>query len=938
MLGPAGFGSCEGVLLVAPRLQPWYKVVSPRADLREGKPLDAAEFAVHLDQVRTGEAPPDYQEPKRFLERTYLTKSLTELAGEVCRRLSGETVEASAVFNLSTQFGGGKTHALTLLYHLATIGAAADDLPGIRKVLDYGRIASVPKAAVGVFVGTEVDVITGRGGHDGTPRRRTPWGELAYQLGGPEAFRHVAEHEKDPVTAPSSEVIRAFLPDDRPCLILIDELMNYVNRGRSRGLADQVYSFLHTLSEEARRHQNVVLAVSVPASELEMTAEDHADYERLRKLLDRVGKPVAMSAGAETSEIIRRRLFEWEGLPREANKTAGAYAQWVLEHRKQLPQWFPVDRAAEEFQASYPFHPALLSVFERKWQSLPHFQRTRGILRLLALWVSKAYERGYKGVHSDPAIGTGTAPLDDLMFRQAMFQQLGNDGLEGAVTTDICGASDAHALRLDDEAVQTISRARLHEKAAIAAFFESNGGQTQDHATEPEIRLAVSEPDLDLGNIETALDQLASRCYYLTAENRRYRFSQTPNLNKLLADRRASIDEARAAERVREEVQSVFREGPDVARVFFPEQSSQVPDRPVLSLVVLGPDGAAQGEAATSVWLRQMTMEYGSSGRTFKSALVWCVPEAGSALNDEARKLLAWEDISLEQNTLRLDDTDRAQLKEHLARARRDLRETVWRAYKNVWLLGPDNEMQKTDLGLVHSSAAKSLAELVLARLRESDELTDSVAPSFLVRTGNWPPAFGERGWPTKAVRDAFFASPQFPRLMKGDSIKDTIARGVSTRIFAYVGVGEGGRYEPFLFGESMTADEVELSDSVALIGRDTAEAYQARMAQQPADEPELEPDHQPDDKGKPDIEPPQPPVDKPVPAKAAKLTWSGDLPPQKWTNFYKQVLTRFAVGKNLSLGVTFTVQPDQGLSPQEIADTQAALRELGLSDDTEVG
>jgi len=135
-----------------------------------------------------------------------------------------------------------------------------------------------------------------------------------------------------------------------------------------------------------------------------------------------------------------------------------------------------------------------------------------------------------------------------------------------------------------------------------------------------------------------------------------------------------------------------------------------------------------------------------------------------------------------------------------------------------------------------------------------------------------------------------------------------------------------------------MTADEVELSDSVALIGRDTAEAYQARMAQQPADEPELEPDHQPDDKGKPDIEPPQPPVDKPVPAKAAKLTWSGDLPPQKWTNFYKQVLTRFAVGKNLSLGVTFTVQPDQGLSPQEIADTQAALRELGLSDDTEVG
>src|SRR6266699_5078679 len=84
-------------------LKPWYKVVTPREDLREGKPLDASEFAVHLDDVRNGSAPADCQKPDRFFGRTYLTKNLSALASQVMRRLSGERTETSAVFNLATQ-------------------------------------------------------------------------------------------------------------------------------------------------------------------------------------------------------------------------------------------------------------------------------------------------------------------------------------------------------------------------------------------------------------------------------------------------------------------------------------------------------------------------------------------------------------------------------------------------------------------------------------------------------------------------------------------------------------------------------------------------------------------------------------------------------------------------------------------------------------------
>ena len=133
-------------------LRPWYHVVYPREDLREGKPLDAAEFAVHLDQVQAGRASEDYQNPKLFFDRTYMTQNLTTLATQVIRRLSGIKTETSAVFNMATQFGGGKTHSLTLLYHLAEHGGKANQWQGVAHLLQQGGVKSVPQAKTAVFV------------------------------------------------------------------------------------------------------------------------------------------------------------------------------------------------------------------------------------------------------------------------------------------------------------------------------------------------------------------------------------------------------------------------------------------------------------------------------------------------------------------------------------------------------------------------------------------------------------------------------------------------------------------------------------------------------------------------------------------------------------------------------------------------------------------
>jgi len=924
-------------------LKPWYKVVTPREDLREDRPLDASEFAVHLDQVRDKRAPEVYQSPARFFERTFLTKNLGGLAVEVMRRLSGIKTETSAVFNMSTQFGGGKTHSLLLLYHLASCGDAAKNWQGVPRLLELAGLKTVPHAHVAVFVGTEFDPISGRGGADGTPLRRTPWGEIAYQLGGETALAFLTEHERQGI-APGGDVIRQFLPKDRPVLILMDELMNFVSRSRKSGLSAQLYTFLHNLSEEARGRDNLVLAVSIPASELEMNAEDASDYERFKKMLDRVGKAVMMSADAETTEIIRRRLFEWDEtqllpdgrvmLTRDAISTCNEFGDWVRDHKHQVPDWFPVDSSREAFAATYPFHPTVLSVFERKWQALPRFQQTRGILRLLALWVSKAYQAGFKGAHRDALIGLGTAPLDDSQFRAALFEQLGEHRLEAAVTTDICGKKESHAVRLDNEASEAIRVGRIHRKAATAIFFESNGGIAKADASIPEVRLDVAEPEMDIGNIETALEALTEACYYLTVERNRYHFSFNENLNKRYADRRASIKADAIGERIRSEIQKVFGGPASIERIYFPDRSNQVPDRAALTLVVLAPELALEDAANTQTLVESLIRECGASARTFKSALVFAVAQAAAQLKDDARRLLAWEDIQDDLPTMSVDEGQRAQLAENLKKSQRDLKEAVWRTYKNVMFLGKDNQVRTVDLGLVHSSAAESLVQFVVNHLRQADEIQSGISPNFLVR--NWPPAFKE--WSTKAVRDAFYASPLFPRLVNPDAIKQTVARGVQDGVLAYVSKTHDGRYQPFAFERSIQPEDVELSDEVFIITRETALAFReqqlARTAQQtPAtpyiDQTSTSRSAEPNEAG-------TPVTASLLPLSAAvvsSMTWTGDVPAQKWMNFYTRVLSKFVTGGGLRLTVKVEVAPEGGVANQKLEETRAALRELGLND-----
>jgi hypothetical protein len=317
------------------------------------------------------------------------------------------------------------------------------------------------------------------------------------------------------------------------------------------------------------------------------------------------------------------------------------------------------------------------------------------------------------------------------------------------------------------------------------------------------------------------------------------------------------------------------------------------------------------------------------------------VSEGAVSLRDDARKALAWEDIADEESDLRLDEGQTRQLAENLKKAQRDIKETVWRTYKNVLLLGKDGEWKTVDLGLVHSSAAPSISQLIIERLGQAGDIEDKgVSPSFLVR--NWPPAFKE--WSTRSVRDAFFASPQFPRLLNPDSIKDTIARGVENGMLGYVGKKADGGYAPFHWNNSLPLQDVEISDDVFLIQRDLAEAYKAGSispTQGGFSKPTIGGAH--GGVGLPAgggtvTEPAAPaPVSQPLPpASITRLVWSGEVPHQKWMNFYTKVLSKFASTAGLTITLRVEVAPVEGVSPQKVDETKVALRELGLKDSLE--
>ena len=925
-------------------LEPWYKVVTLRREVREGRSFSPDEFAIALEHVVAGTAPEDYRDPAQFFARTCFTRALKDHTGMVLRRLSGQTENTSPVLTLITQFGGGKTHTLTSLYHLARAGAGASQLPGVGDILNEARIAQAPAARVGVFVGNAWDPQDGR---------ETPWIDVARQLAGEKGVKELGPAAK--TTPPGTEAIaRVFKAANAPVLLLFDEVLNFLNR--HRGLAEPFHAFLQNLTVATTATTHGAAVISLPRSQIEMTDWNVQWQDRITKVVRRVARDLIANDEAEISDVIRRRLFEDVGNERQRKKVSKAYADWCFERRAQLPpEWTAVDSATTEskareylrtrFETCFPFHPSTLSVFQRKWQALAQYQQTRGTLAMLAQWISLAFRDGFATARTEPLITLGSAPLDVPEFCSVVLGQLGESRLVAAIDADVSGAQ-AHARALDADTKGALRD--VHRRVGTTILFESSGGQIDKVAHLPELRFALGEPEVDTTSVDNAALALEDKTYFIRRiGSDGFKISHQPTLKKVVSDRRASLDEETEIRPVmRSMVQKEFDRGATLSVVPFPADGSSVPDTPKLTLAVVNPESEWMGTGDVREQIREWTKHRGTSPRLYPASLVWCVKKQGRDLRDKVELMLAWKRVDREitAGTLGGDfnRTDRTEIHSKVTDAETAVKDEIWGSYRFVVITdglpaqaGNESDGLKViDLGAGHSSAGETPCARVLTALKSHAILNDSVGVGYIER--NWPPALMECGaWPMASLRRSFL-NGSLTRLLDPDAtLRAKVVEFVNRGDFGLAsGQQSDGTYERMWLNESVPIEEVTFDSGVFLLRREKALTLRTKPEPEtppsPSPKPELAPapSPEPESESKPDA-----PVSKAI--RTVRL--SGDVPPETWNRLGTKLLPKLRSGANLKIGIEFSVTVEDRMARGLVDELKQILTDLGLSEKVKI-
>ena len=900
-------------------MEPWYKVATPRKELREGRSLDPSEFAVHLDQIVSGKAPDDYKRPEQFFGRTYFTKALvTDYCGKVLRRLSGDTAGTAPVLSMLTQFGGGKTHTLAALYHLANAGPRSREFPGIPELLSAIGLKQVPKARVAVFVGNSWDRSAGS---------ETPWIDMAVQLAGDAGRKLVGEDFKQ--RAPGTEILeKLFALVDAPILLLFDETLNFI--GRYANLATQFHSFLQNLTTALTARPNAVGVFSLPASPTEMTDELCEWQIKLSKLTDRVGQPLLSNDPEEISEIVRRRLFEDPGRKSMQQAAARQYASWVFERRDRLPAEFA--NFAEEvirkrFEACYPFHPSTLTVFQRKWSALPAFQQTRGTLTMLGMWISMALKEGYAMARREPLITLGSAPLANREFRSKVLEQMGETRLEHAINYDISG-ENAVAVALDKEFGDTVGKTSLHQRAAAALLFESCGGMVTDKAaTAPDLRFALGDPDTETTLVDTAVQALVSRCYFLREIRPGvWKFGHSPTLRKIHADRQSGLNPADVEKQTRAVVQQVFRKNAEIEVQFFPKDSAEVSDRPVLRMVVGMPD--IELDPRQTEQLNAWTVNCGQSPRQYPGAVLWVMPESATGLQKDVADWMAWTHVADDVEADKLGELEEHEQKMagvEVRKAYARVEERVWSLYSSLlhWD-AKEKSLQTLSLGMMHPSEARGITGAIMSRMRQGNLLNREIGPTYVER--KWPEALKKTGaWSLASLKAAFFQG-HLTRLERADEALLALVQKAVPQGSLGMGVGKDELHLQHVWmKEPVDPAEVKFDHETFLLLPERAKAEKAGTQQQP-------PTHggvfEPLAGGDTTVVI-EPPKSDTKDVKPTAVEWRGTIPRDKWNLLSHRVLARLADAEGVDIEVFIKAKLKDPSVRQQL---NAALRDLGLN------
>jgi predicted AAA+ superfamily ATPase len=860
-------------------MKPWREIAVPHADVLSGK-FQQSEFAVDIRAVLQGDAPPIYQDTRTFFERTFITEGMRLLLTQVAERLNGRGGEP--VIQLQTAFGGGKTHTMLAVYHLATRSCPLSELHGVPSLLAQANLLDVPRARVAVLDGNAH--APGQPWKHGAIEVHTLWGELAWQLGGAEAFDRIQQADQTG-TSPGKEVLRELLQSAAPCVVLIDELVSYVRQFHgdqrfSGGTYDSNLSFVQALTEAIKVVPDAILLASLPESEVEVGSSMGLGALRaLEKIFGRVQaiwKPVAIE---ESFEIVRRRLFEPIRDEAGRDEVCAAFASLYRQEGARLPSETQQKRYAERMRRSYPIHPEVLDRLYEDWATLDSFQRTRGVLKLMA----RVIFRLWKDQNRDYMLLPGGIPLYDGGVRDELITHLGA-GWDPVLDTDIDGER-AEATELDTRD----PRFGPHQAARRVARTLFLGSAPSSVALRPGSTRGVERGRVLLGCLQPnasesssiysdALNRLGDRLHYLNAsgdrgqDGTRFWFDVRANLRREMEDRKGRFEERKEVQGKIAEVlgkMTASRGLFDGVHVFTPH--GDIPDDSALRLVLLGPAYRYSKQEAQQA--RDEVLEYvqqhGKHPRFRGNRLLFVAPDA-SALNrlsDAVRTALAWSSIvqDIGIGRLNVDRLQEAQAKKERETADAVVQRAARDCYK--WVLCPtkhgatDRELKVEALAM-NTSAGSFLEELT--RVCEENELVISLWSPIHLRS-----LLAELYWkpPVRAVKaltvwEDFQKYLYLPRLKDRTVFEKTVLAGTTTKDFFGTAYGQAGElFEGFQFGVSVA----QVDGTLLLIEPGAARIHEATPAP-PRVEPEPDPRRPPpppppeDDRTRPPEPPPPPP------------------------------------------------------------------------------
>jgi len=777
----------------AGNLRPWREIVTPHPDVASGR-YQQAEFAADLWQVYLGEGSDEYKDPTEFFRRTFLTEGLKQLLKNALLRLNGK--DGDPVVELQTNFGGGKTHSILALYHLFS-GTPTTDLPGTEDLLKQAGSSVPTSVRRAVIVGTKISPGKIYKKPDGTTVR-TLWGEIAWQLGGKDGYKLIKE--ADETATNPGDALRELFNRYSPCLILIDEWVAYARQlhddnSLPAGTFDTQFTFAQTLTESVKGASKALVVVSIPVSDIEIGGQyGQTALSRLKNIVGRVEASWRPASPDEGFEIVRRRLFQPitdSSLFVARDQASRAFSEMYGTQHQEFPSECREASYERRIKAAYPIHPELFDRLYNDWSTLEKFQRTRGVLRLMAAVIRCLWERQDSNLLIMPA----NVPIDDSRVQFELTRYL-EDQWVPVIEKDVDGQ---HSLPLAlDRDNPNLGRYSACRRVARTIYMGS--APTQRAANrgldDRQVKLGCVQPGESVATFGDALRRLTDRATYLYVDGRRYWYSTQPTVTRLADDRASQLHESDVVDEIQRRLRDQARTRGDFTKVHACAPSGDITDEREVRLVIIGPEHPHTGKDQNSPARRETVAileSRGSSPRTYKNTLVFLTPD-GNRLKDleqAVRQFLAWKSIWEERDALNLDPFQSRQAETKRRSADETVDARIPETYQ--WLLVPGQTDPKgsVEWNEIRQQGQDSLAVRASKKLKNEEMLLVQLGGTRLRHELDRIPLWRGNHVSIKQLIDDFATYLYLPRLRDEDVLIAAIRDGLGlltwqTETFAY--------------------------------------------------------------------------------------------------------------------------------------------------------